>query len=75
MGCLLAALAGLLALAIPVAIARASLFGALVIIAVFTALALGGLHWRGLLTRIRTARTATVAIAYAAVVTAVHFVR
>lgn len=74
MGCLLAALAGLLALAIPAAIARASLLGAYLIIALLAALALSGLRWRGLLTAVRAGRLAGITLAYAAVVTGVHFI-
>lgn len=81
MSCLLAGIAALLALAMPAAIARASLVGACILIALFTALAIAAVSARsrrrraaGVETqpRVRIAGIVVVAAVYVVVVTLIH---
>lgn len=82
MGCLLLGFAAVLSLAMPAAIARTSLVGAYVVIVVLAALAVAGVVARArrrapgaVPRRGVTARIGALAVVYAGVVTAVHFVR
>ena len=81
MSCLLAGIAALLALAMPAAIARASLVGACILIAIFTALAITTVIVRAqrrraagveAQPRARVVGILVVAAVYVAVVTLVH---
>jgi hypothetical protein len=81
-GCLLGALAALLAFAIPASIARTSLVGAYVVIALLTVVAvtavLARMRWQQRTgparpTRTALTRIAIAAVVYAGVVTAIHF--
>jgi hypothetical protein len=78
MGCLGIGLAALLALAVPASIARASLVGAYVVIALLALAAVGAVVWadrhRDRTMRISTAlvRIGLVTVAYAVVVTLIN---